>query len=67
VSGGVDLDFGEEAPGGDAVAGGLGGGDAAHDSGASAVKAAWAVVEVPAQAPNLRAAEEGIKDQARGK
>ena len=49
------------------MAGGLGGGDAAHDSGASAVKAAWAVVEVPAQAPNLRAAEEGIKDHARGK
>ena len=60
---GVGLELGEEAPGGDAVADGVGDGDAANGAGASVVKAAKAVVKVTAQAPHLRAAEEDAKDQ----
>jgi hypothetical protein len=37
---GVDLELGEKAIGGDAVANGVGDGDAAHGAGASVVEAA---------------------------
>ena len=60
---GVNLELGEGAVGGDAVADGVGDGDAAHGAGASVVEAAWMVVEVLAQAPHLRAIEEDANDQ----
>ena len=59
----VNPELGEEALGGDKVANGVGDGDAAHGAGASVVEAAWTVVEVLAQAPNLQAIEEDAKDQ----